>query len=239
MIAGITRIRNEELIIQHTLDHVAKLVDRIYVYDDCSTDNTVAICEAHPAVEKIIKGTQWANTTQGRSIAEGILRQAVYKEAVKGGATWVYCFDADELVEFVDINFTTNAYYFRLFDYYITKKDENKNYLKRKYIGPEFRDIPMLFKVKPEILFTQRIPKGIDQAHFGGFVKHYGKAISVEQWEQACDYYSNIRWKGKNKQLQQRWSNRKGKAVHTVSDFGRELIQWKDKTNPKKIIRMT
>lgn len=239
MIAGITRIRNEENIIQHTLDHVAKLVDKIYVYDDCSTDNTVAICEAHPAVEKVIKGKYWANTTQGRNTAEGTLRQAVYNEAVKGGADWVYYFDADELVEFSNIDFKADSYYFRLFDFYITDEDKNKNYLERKWMGCEYRDIPMLFKVKPGILFTQRIPRGIGVPIFGGFVKHYGKAISVDQWEEACNYYGNLRWNTKqHRALQQRWLNRKGKAIHTVSDFGGTLIKWKDRTNHRKICRL-
>ena len=58
-------------------------VDKIYIYDDCSTDNTVVICKAHPAVKKVIQGTHWANTTQGRNIAEGTLRQIVYNEAIK------------------------------------------------------------------------------------------------------------------------------------------------------------
>jgi len=240
MIAGITRIRNEEDIIQHTLDHVAKLVDKIYVYDDCSTDNTVAICEAHPAVEKVIKGTIWANTTQGRNQAEGTLRQAVYNEAVKGGATWVYYFDADEYIIPIDIDYIkADCYHFRLFDFYITEEDKNKSYLERKWMGCEYRDIPMLFKVKPGILFTQRIPRGIGRSSFGGFVKHYGKAISVEQWEEACNYYGNLRWNApRYRALQQRWLNRKGKAIHTVSDFGRKLIQWKDRTDQKVIVKL-
>jgi glycosyltransferase involved in cell wall biosynthesis len=240
MIVGITRIRNEENIIQNTLDHVAKLVDKIYVYDDCSTDNTVAICEAHPVVEKVIKGTTWASTPKGRNIAEGALRQIVYEEAVKGGATWVYYFDADEYVEFNYVGFNVDSYSFRLFDFYITEEDKEKSYLERKWMGPEYRDIPMLFRVKPGIKFTQRIPQGIGRSELGGFVKHYGKAISVEQWEEACNYYGNLRWNmPRYKALQQRWLNRKGKAIHTVSDFGGKLIQWKDKNKHRKICRMS
>lgn len=49
-IVGITRIRNEAGIIKATLDHVSKLVDEIYVYDDCSEDNTVEICKSHEII---------------------------------------------------------------------------------------------------------------------------------------------------------------------------------------------
>lgn len=239
MIAGITRIRNEEAIIQNTLDHVAKLVDKIYIYDDCSTDNTIAICDAHPAVAGIIQGQRWASSCKGRNLAEGILRQAVYQEAVKGGAKWVYYFDADEYVEFTNVSFSYDCYYFRLFDYYITKDDIDKNYLDRQWMGPEYRDIPMLFKIKPGINFKQRIPQGINKPEFGGYVQHYGKAISVEEWESTCDYYINIRWNDhRYAALRDRWMNRKGKAIHTKSDFDRKLIKWEDRYNLAKICKL-
>ena len=38
---GITRIRNEALILRDTLDYVGKQVDAIVAYDDASTDQTL------------------------------------------------------------------------------------------------------------------------------------------------------------------------------------------------------
>ena len=36
------------------------------------------------------------------------------------------------------------------------------------------------------------VPLGIDQLQMiGGTVKHFGKGISVEHWEETCDYYIN------------------------------------------------
>lgn len=237
-IAGITRIRNEENIIKNTLDHVSKLVDDIYVYDDDSTDNTVKICNEHKSVKGVIKGEKWNPSPSGRSRAEGLYRQKVYELAVKNGADWVYYFDSDEYVEFADVDFSHNSYFFRLFDFYITKEDVNDNYLNRVYMGPEYRDIPMLFKVNPNIRFSGRIPSGIGKSVFGGYVKHYGKAISVEEWDKTCDYYINHRWKGVNKELLTRWENRVGKAIHEKSDFGRPLITWSDKTDINKIFKI-
>jgi len=38
---GITRVRNETLILQDALDYVGKHVDAIVAYDDASTDRTL------------------------------------------------------------------------------------------------------------------------------------------------------------------------------------------------------
>lgn len=237
-IVGISRVRNEENIIENTLSHVSKLVDEIYIYDDCSYDNTVKICKSNSKVKGVIEGKLWDGTPKGREIAEGNLRQKVYEMSVENGADWVYYFDADEYVEFDNIDFTYDNYYFRLFDFYITKDDINDNYLNRKWMGPEYRDIPMLFKVKEGLVFKQRIPSGIGNSKFGGYVKHYGKAISIEEWDKTCNYYTNHRWKDVNEDLQKRWLERVGKAVHEKSDFGNELITWDERKNINKIIKL-
>ena len=45
---GITRVRNEALVISDTLDYVGKQVDAIIAYDDASTDRTLEILRQHP-----------------------------------------------------------------------------------------------------------------------------------------------------------------------------------------------
>jgi glycosyltransferase involved in cell wall biosynthesis len=240
-VIGITRVRNESKIIKNTLDHVSNLVDAIIVCDDASTDNTVEICENHPSVLKVIKNENWASDPRNRNIAEGLLRQLPYVEALKEGADWVYYFDADEYADFsmVDFNADVDTYWFRLFDFYITEEDKNDDYLTRKYMGPEFRDIPMLFRPKPHLRFIQRIPSnhGIRKA-MGGYVKHYGKAISVEEWDKTCEYYINHRWKGVRNDLWERWKKRVGKAIHTKSDFDTELMTWDERFDTSKIIKI-
>ena len=115
----------------------------------------------------------------------------------------------------------------KLFDFYITPEDVNKNYLERKWIGPEYRNILIAFRNIPGLKYSmpdQRSPFVLGKIIIDGYVKHYGKAISVKQWEDTCEYYSA--WFPK---YAAKWEARKGKAVHTKSDFGRDLITWEEK----------
>jgi len=126
-----------------------------------------------------------------------------------------------------------------LFDFYITPEDVEETYLHRRWMGPEYRNIPMFFKVRPSIKFTQRVPRGIGMnTAFGGYVRHYGKAISVKRWEDACEYYVDVRWADRKPKLRQSWEDRKGKAIHTESDFDRPLITWDERFDTSKIMEI-
>lgn len=234
MIIGITRIRNEDNIIPYTLDHVAKLVDFIIVVDDASTDYTREICRAHPAVKAVIENKVWAPTPEGRKNAEGSLRNLALEEARKYNPDWIYYFDADEFADFSGIDLNdgeVDAYRLRLFDFYITPEDVESHFLDRKYLGREYRDILMLFRPDPEIKFIERspwVPRDY-RIKNAGFVKHYGKAISIEEWEKTCDYYIHHRGGELIKGFRDKWLARKGKAIHTISDFGTEFITWEDR----------
>ena len=52
---GITRLRNEALILGDTLDYVGKHVDAIIAYDDASTDRTLELLRSHPKVALIVE----------------------------------------------------------------------------------------------------------------------------------------------------------------------------------------
>lgn len=230
---GISRVRNESSIITKTLDHVSTLVDEVIVYDDCSEDDTPSLCESHPLVSKVIRGTSWDPTPRGRDKAEGTLRDIVYREAIGKSPDWVYYFDADEYADFSLVDWddvSINHYALRLFDFYITAEDIDTPFYDRKWMGPEYRDIPMLFRTDPKLVFKQRIPTGlVGPRKIGGYVKHYGKAISVEEWEKTCKYYIENRGSSFIPMFTNKWKSRVGKAVHTVSDFGSPLITWEDR----------
>jgi glycosyltransferase involved in cell wall biosynthesis len=225
------------------LDHVANLVDEVIVYDDCSTDWTADICEDHPIVGKVIRGKNWSSEPELRAAAEGTLRQLAYLEAVSRGADWIYCFDGDEYLELngaspvrpmlrslIDTGLA-DSFSFRLFDFYITPEDVDSHWLRRRWIGPEYRDIMMVFRVAPSIVFFNREPSGVSGRNVvAGWVRHYGKAISPRHWEETCDYYVNHRGGTLLPEFTEKWKRRRGKAIHNgVSDFGNRLIQWAER----------
>lgn len=227
-IVAISRVRNEEEIIKHTLMHVSEFADVIIILDDCSTDNTYQICTHFPEVKKIIRKNTWVSNPLIRSRLEGTHRTELYKEALKYNPEWIYVFDADEFAYFEDIKFDKDAYKLKLWDYYITPDDVNEKWYKRTKIGCEYREILMLFRPHHKIRFLSRSPVLPIRYRIEtqGSVKHYGKAISVEEWERTCNYYINHRTINGFKQ---RWTKRIGKAVHTKSDFGNDLILWEER----------
>lgn len=230
---GLLRIRNESRIIKETLDHMAIFCRTVFVYDDASTDRTVEICLKHDIVEAVIQGKMW---DRDRKRAEWQNRKAVLELGQKHATPddWFIYMDADERIDFdfsslKDLPKTVIGIRMKLFDFYITPKDIKLHYSQRKFCGPEYRDILMCFRNLPTLDYSSNDQREVHLRHPGrvinaGYVKHYGKGISVEQWEETCDYYSQHFPKYSKK-----WLARKGKAVHTVSSFGSVLIQWHEK----------
>lgn len=233
MITGLTRVRNESFIIQDTLDHMATFCDQVIVFDDASTDNTAEICQRHPIVKQVICNNKW---DFNRARAEWQNRRDLLMVAKKHCKLndWMVYMDADERIEFpwsILKHCSNNMIGFRckLFDYYITPKDIDLHYSQRLYLGPEYRSILMIFRNLPSLDYSSPDQREVHLRHSGtvtkiGSVKHYGKAISIDQWESTCHYYSTFFPKYRSK-----WSARKGKAVHTTSSFGNELITWDQK----------
>ena len=98
-IFGLLRVRNEEQIILDTLTHLERFcTGGIFVYDDCSEDNTVEICDKFPSVKKVIEGKFW---DKKRERAEFENRATILKEAKKAASPddWFVYLDADERIE--------------------------------------------------------------------------------------------------------------------------------------------
>ncbi len=231
------KVRNEEHIIKDTLDNWAKYCSGgIYIYDDVSTDKTVEICRAHPAVKDVILGDYW---DPDREKAEWYNRQIVLMRAKQdaGPDDWFVYFDADEhLYNFHEFELfndpSVRAIACRLYDFYITPEDISVPYTERVFVGPEYRTIIFFFRNHPALKYhlpDQRIvtlPEDITRIPIHGDIKHYGKGFSVEQWEETGDYYIR-HWQ----KYGDKWRQRKGKAVHKdmLSDFGNPLIRWNDR----------
>jgi glycosyltransferase involved in cell wall biosynthesis len=229
-VIGITRVRNEEHIIMGCLDNAAYHCDGIVVLDDASTDRTLELVHSHPIVIEVIENKIWEDDPTIRLQLEGLHRSQAYNVAMGFLPSWIYVFDADEFADFENVdldNPNIDAYKMRLWDFYITPGDKDLPWSQRDYIGPEYRDILTLFRPHPKIRFTSRVPKlpinyRVEQA---GKIKHYGKAISIDEWEKTCYYYSyHLAERG----ISRKWKGRVGKAIHTKSDFGKPLITWEE-----------
>lgn len=239
-LVGITRVRNESLILRDTLDYVGAQVDAIVAYDDASTDDTLEILRNHPKVAMVVSNTLWESDAVARLSAEtrhrGLLLQLARSKLNFG---WTLCFDADERITGDLRGFIgsaparrCNGVRVRLFDAYMTV-DDHAPFLQgqcllgfRRFFGPEQRDILMLWRNLPTVRYEgldSREPTGVDQVTTEFFCQHYGKAISVEQWEETCDYYVRH---FPAETYGQKWLARKGHAIHTRSDFAGTLFEW-------------
>lgn len=238
-IIAILRIRNEELILLDTLNHLATFCDGIVVYDDASTDQTVKIAKSHPSVITVVRNKKWESSINARLNAETKQRKAALDVAMKYNPEWIFCADADERY-FGDIRGFVNSVESEdidgvrvsLFDAYMTKEDslpyvsgELANF--RGWYGPERRDILMMWRANYDAKY-----EGLDKREPSlnsrrictkFYCQHFGKSISVEQWEETCDYYLNhFPYEPYGK----KWESRKGKAIHTESDFGTKLFNF-------------
>lgn len=232
MIIGITRVRNEALIIGDTIRHYLGWCDRIVMYDDDSTDDTVALARAAGGDRiEVIHGTPWR---VDRRPEETRHRSIVLERARALGGEWALCFDADERLvgELPDLTCgRVNGFTFRLFDGYLTEAVQEPyasgalEDLPRMW-GPEYRDILILFRISA----SQFIGDGNRCPRTQGrilrapmFVKHFGKCLSVEHWEDTCRYYAAEGWP---EHYRRKWTKRMGQAIHTMSDRRRALRTW-------------
>jgi glycosyltransferase involved in cell wall biosynthesis len=237
IIRGLCKMRNEEHILKDTLDNWSKIcTGGIYLYDDVSTDRSVEIAKAHPAVKDVILGDFW---DPAREKAEWFNRQMILIRAQQdaGPDDWFVYFDADEhLYNFEKFelfnDISVGAIACRLYDLYITPEDKDLSYKKREWIGPEYRTIVFFFRNSPALKYylpDQRIvtlPEDVGQIPIHGDIKHYGKGFSVEQHNETCQYYIR-HWP----KYADKWRKRVGKAVKEdmLSDFGNPLVKWNDR----------
>jgi hypothetical protein len=194
----------------------------------------------HPKVALVVANGAWEQDIKARRLAEGRHRGLLLEIArAELGYEWMLCFDPDERVS-GDLRASLQGFEgdacdgirVQLFDAYMTPDDcepyrPDRELLDfRRYFGPEQRDILMLWRNRPEIHFAEhhaREPGGLKSVRTDLYCQHYGKSLSVEHWEETCDYYiKHFPFDTYGR----KWTERKGKGIHTESDFQRPLYEW-------------
>ena len=174
LLVGMTRIRNEALILPDTLDYLADQVDAIVAYDDASTDDTVEHA-AHASEGRadrrqsvLGEGRRCAqarrragiagscSTWRGQSCRTIGCSASILTSASPGTVrSFVAGLEAD----------ASDAVRVQLFDAYMTPEDREPYRPDlpllhfRRFYGPEQRDILMLWRNRPEI-FSPRVMGG-------------------------------------------------------------------------------
>ena len=201
---------------------------------------TVDILRAHPKVALVVANQAWEQDMAARKLAEGRHRGLLLDMARSQlPHDWMLCFDPDERVTGDLRGFVRglrdedcDAVRVKLFDAYMTPGDHapytsDRALLDfRRFYGPEQRDILMLFRNRPEIVWAEgdgRTPRGMSNVKIDLYCQHYGKSLSVAHWEETCDYYiKHFPYDTYGK----KWTERKGKGIHIESDFNRPLYEW-------------
>ena len=105
---GITRVRNEGEIIKSTLDRLSYHLDGVVVYDDCSDDLTVEICQSHDLVLHVVRNpNEWSPLPSVRKRLETEQRQQLHDKARQlFKPEWMLYFDGDEHFYFDEIDWS-------------------------------------------------------------------------------------------------------------------------------------
>jgi hypothetical protein len=240
-IIGMLRIRNEELILEDTLDYLSSFCDGIVCFEDASTDSTYQILKKTPKVLAVIRNFNWLPDPDDRIKSETFHRYELLQLCKEYNPEWILCADADErIIGDVRgfINSTESEYIdivrISLFDAYITI-DDQQPYRRganlcdfRSYFGPERRDIIMMWRNNNDITFQgldcrEPVFKESMRVTTAFHCQHYGKSLSIEHWEETCRYYIDH---FPYEPYGRKWADRRGKAVHVLSDFSTPLYLW-------------
>ena len=84
---------NEGRILPFTLDHYSQFCEKIFIYDNMSTDNTDEICAKYPNV-RVVKWSTPDKKYNDMTLVE--MKSNVYKQSREDDVDWVIMCDCDE-----------------------------------------------------------------------------------------------------------------------------------------------
>lgn len=231
-VIGLLRLRNEELILQDTLDEMSKYCKTVFVFDDASEDGSADIYNNHPIVNSSLITRQW-NSDQ--TWVQGKQRSDLFEYAKFRYPNEMFLYqDADERIDFdwgswdVKMPVIMNLWDARMVEEDQEPYESGKLFNFRKYFDPEPREIPFIFSAKAKYIGVacERYPQfNDDNVLYDGYCQHYGKALSKKHWQDTCDYYA------KNLPVYaEKWEARK-KETGVVPKEG--LLTWEECKNLK------
>lgn len=252
-LVGLTRVKDEEMMMQEHLDHMAQFCDEIWVYDDLSSDGTYEIAKKHPKVKEVMQTSKhWKPKKYGivkDPLELGKKNQKLMDKASKESrADWFVFMDVDE---FLDENLIKelpkllqdkkyDAICLELYDFFITEKDKDRLYKGdlqaiRPYCGTEYRHQLILWRNIKGLYFregTHREPNGLKKSrtlYSHHKIKHYGKAKSVEDYKKKTELYRKYR----PQLMKSKFKYTQAPVRKDKSDLGK-LVTWEElKKNPK------
>jgi hypothetical protein len=87
---------NEERILPFTLDHYSQFCEKIYVYDNMSTDGSDEIYKKYDKV--VVKKWQTPDKKYNQAIVDHEIKSNIYKQSRKQNVDWVIVCDCDEFL---------------------------------------------------------------------------------------------------------------------------------------------
>ncbi len=216
-LVGITRVKDEKILIQEHLDHMAEFCDALCVYDDLSTDGTFEIIKNHPKVKVILQTDKsWQPKPVGKvkdPLELWKKNQEMLDVAKKElNPEWFIFLDVDEFLDEdlqkdlpkILASKDYDAICFQMYDFFITEEDKDKPYngdirSLRRFAGTEYRNQLFLFRNVWSLFFKEgahKEPNGFknNRVSFTDYkIKHYGKAKSIEDYYKKSQHYLKYR----------------------------------------------
>jgi hypothetical protein len=225
------RVRDEWTLLQGLLQSVRGLCDEAWILDDASAlEAPRALLTVLPKVT-VLRVSAWSGGPSGEGLQRDYLMQRIKREC---NCEWILQLDADErlsdtaaLASLVTAK-DCDAWVLPLVDYYITPEDAADTVHDvpdrvRNWFGIETRWTLCLYRPLNGLYIARgvvREPQGfrtlrVRRTH-SVLVEHYGKAISLAEWERKADLYVST-----YPDQRAKWLDRKGKFI---SDFGTPLL---------------
>lgn len=238
-IALLVRIRNEWELLRGLVESLAGVIDEVWVFDDHSDVPMPRDLMAGLPLT-VLRAREWSLASDTGPVAEGRQRDRLLQEAKRASrCAWALQLDADErlsdpaALRQLAASAETDGWVLPLVDFYITPADAALSDARhpervRSLFGPETRWTLAMFRLLPPLYVSRgdvREPQGLAASRVrrapAPVIEHFGKSISVEEWERKVDHYVD-----RYPAYRDKWEARRGRAVHDgVSDFGAPLLR--------------